>query len=167
MSTLSLDPPAAKDTHEFRLSIAHVAAAQWGSVAAKVETQHCQYTTTQGDQRRQNTAISSTILATPKSSPPNTKQKRFYPTTVRRVVHSPDGRETDGDEAHAQELYAGPHQHAEQHGILGRRPENVRVDQLLPRPNRRKKKTTRQNAPRQRAARLGAAEEIGDQRNDR
>lgn len=43
----------------------------------------------------------------------------------------PDSREADGDEPHAQQLHASPHQYAEQHRELRRRSEHVSMDQLF------------------------------------
>lgn len=43
----------------------------------------------------------------------------------------PDSRKADGDDPHAQQLHASPHQHAEQHRELRRRSEHVSVDQLF------------------------------------
>ena len=43
---------------------------------------------------------------------------------------SPNRREGDGHDAHAQQLNTRPDQHTEQHRVLRRWPENVGVDQL-------------------------------------
>lgn len=52
----------------------------------------------------------------------------------------PDGREGDRDDAHAQQLNAGPDQHTEKHRELRRRPENVGVHELQGAGKQRKNK---------------------------
>lgn len=46
-------------------------------------------------------------------------------------MNSPDSREGDRDDSHAQQLHPGPNQHAEQHRVLGGGAEDVGVDQLF------------------------------------